>query len=66
MNQKLLGAMRAIGYPILFYAISTIISNLGASGVVDLTTATLITGILGILEHTLALYLGYNLPSSQA
>lgn len=64
MNQKLLGFIRGIGYPVLFLILSYVVSNLGASGLVDTGTATLITGVVAILEHSLASYLGYNIPAT--
>lgn len=64
MNQKLLGLLRAVGYPTLFFALSMFVASFGASGIVDGTTALAITGVVGILEHALAAYVGYNLPST--
>ena len=43
--------------------LSYIVSNLGASGLVDAGTATLVTGVVAIIEHSLASYLGYNIPA---
>lgn len=64
MNQSALGAIRALGYPILFFAISYVAANLGASGLVDTSTAAVMTALLGIGEHYLAQALGYNLPAT--
>lgn len=65
MNQKILATLRAIGYPALFAAISALMSTLSSSTYLNGTIALFVTAFGAILEHQLAMKLGYNLPSDQ-
>lgn len=64
MNQKLLGALRGVGYPVLFFLISTAVGYVTSNGFVDGATAGVIVAFAGLAEHALAQYLGYNLPAT--
>jgi hypothetical protein len=66
MNQKLLGILRAIGYPMLFGAFTALVTALpGINGLPTWLPAGLLTMALGAAEHTLAVKLGYNLAAGQ-
>ena len=67
MNQNLLGILRAIGYPIIFGILSTLISILpGVATMPGFPTwlpAAFLVALIGIGEHALANKVGYNLPA---
>lgn len=64
MNQTLLGVLRAIGYPALFAALAAMSAAIpGVQGLPAWLPAGTLVVIIGIAEHQLANYLGYNLPS---
>lgn len=65
MNQTLLGAIRAVGYPVLFAALGALAQAIpGVQGLPLWLPAGMLVVIIGILEHQLAVYLGYNFPSN--
>ena len=70
MNQSVLGALRSIGYLLLFAIIGAVIHVIPdaltqlpyVGGLVTPTITLAITAYLGILENRLANSWGYNLP----
>lgn len=74
MNQKLLGALRVIGYIVLFAVLSAIINIIPdvltqlpyVGGLITPTLSLAIVAAAGIWEHNLAAQLGYNLTPTQA
>jgi hypothetical protein len=68
MNQAFLGAIRAVGYPVLFAALAALIAAI--PNATQFLPAWLPAGILvlivGAIEHQLAITLGYNVPSTNA
>lgn len=72
MNQATLGALRGIGYLVLFAVLTTLIGLIpdvltqlpGVGAFVTPAIATAITMAAAAYEHTLAVSVGYNLPAS--
>ena len=52
-NTKLTGFVRGMAYPVVCAILSYIIANLGESGLVTGASATIITGILAVIEHAI-------------
>lgn len=74
MNQKLLGALRVIGYLVLFTILNALIGIIPdvltqlpyVGGLIAPTLSVAIVAFAGVWEHNLATQLGYNLTPTQA
>lgn len=74
MNQKLLGAARAIAYIVLFAILGSLIGIIPdvltqlpyIGGFITPTISLAIVAAAGVWEHSLAAQLGYNLTPTQA
>lgn len=72
MNQKLLGALRAVGVLVLFTILTALISIIPDAlsqlpligGLVTPTMAAALTALAFAGEHELAVKYGYNLPAA--
>jgi hypothetical protein len=66
MSQTTLGLLRGLGYPILFAALSALITALpNISNILPAwLPAAILTMVAAAIEHQLAISLGYNLPST--
>lgn len=53
MNQALVGLLRGLAYAIIYGVVHFLAVNLGASGVVPLAYAGIVTAVLGSVDHAL-------------
>ncbi len=53
MNTKTIGFIQGMLYPVLMVIITYVIQNLGGSGLVSAGSATIITGVLSLIENAL-------------
>lgn len=51
MNPQLKGLLRGLGYAIAMGGLDYLAKNIGASGLVSASVATIITGGVGWIEH---------------
>jgi hypothetical protein len=54
MNPKTIAFIQAVAVAMLFAGLSAVANNIGASGLVSGTVATIIVGVIGILENALS------------
>jgi hypothetical protein len=52
MNVKVQGFLRGLGYAVAMVVLSYIGNNIGLTGWLDPSAAALVTGIIGLIEHT--------------
>lgn len=50
-TSKITGFVQGMFYPVVMLVLSYIIANLGASGILPVSIATIITGILSVIEN---------------
>lgn len=53
MNPKIIAFIQAVAVAMLFAGLDAVASNIGASGLVSGTVATIVVGVIGILENSL-------------
>lgn len=51
---KLVGFIQGAFYPIVMVLLAYVVENLGASGIFPIGVATIITGVLSVIENELA------------
>lgn len=53
-NPKIIGFLRGLGYAVLGTISTYLVSNLGTSGIFSTTTAGIIVGLVGIIDHLIS------------
>lgn len=50
---KIVSFIQGMGYPVIMVVLAYIIENLGTSGIVPIGVATVITGVLRVIENNI-------------
>ena len=51
---KIVGFIQGAFYPLVMVLLAYVIQNLGASGILPISIATLVTGVLSVIENEMA------------